>query len=218
MNNFVTKKKITTFLTYHGVFALVISILICFTWSYVLKTIDEVKPYERVNIFMETYGVDKKLENDIYDFIKENDETKLLYEVNIYQFASNNEKITTYYESFGKNADLLILIEEDLIDMKEYLDDNFLQLSDELLFRTLGDKKDIYTYYQFDNKNYALKIYDKDNETYQYRKDVINYTAEGKTNHNYYLLINNKSVNVGEFNSLSKTENALKTIAYLFGE
>lgn len=217
MDKVFTKKKFSTYFTYYGVFSLIVSLLICVGWSYILNAINEVQAYEKINIFIESYGISNSFELNLYDELKEKDSSNSIYEVNVYQFSPKDEKLTSYYDSFGKSADIVILIEEDLIDMNEYIVDNFLELSDSLLSETIKNKINDYDYYEFESKRYALKLYDKD-KSYSYLNDKITYCKEGEQQYTYYALINNNSVNLGNYSLESKTNNALLTWSYLFGE
>jgi hypothetical protein len=217
MINKLNKKKIETFLTYYGVIFLVLSALIFVGWHYILSAIDEVKPYERVNIFIEAYHVDESLKEGVYSYVKEKDTTSSIYQVNVYNFSPDNNKIANYYSSFGQNADLVILTDKDLEDMGEYIDDNFLSLSDELLDESLKGNVSKYEYYSYEGQKYAIKLYSKDDTSYSYLSSYISFTSEDKDAYSYYLLLNINSVNVGSYNEYNATSNALIALNYLLG-
>ena len=173
-----------------GVFYLLFFVI--FQWVY------RVKPYEKIDMFIAAYGVnDRYYQNEL---IKELGKDGLI-EVNIYDYPVNDKKIYEYYQAYGETSDFVILSEGDVSEMKEVIKDKFVSLDN---LSTDCPAINNYETYQYDSLSYGIKVFDKENETYNAKYDFtthINFTSEGKEKTNYYLLINKSSINFDKQNN-----------------
>ena len=202
------KKKIFNFLQYYSWVCLVIFILSFTSWYLILNAIDSVKQYEKIQIFSSCYGLkNKKFSDELREYLKDD---KVL-EIDTYTYNPYDSNISKYYDKFGYSSDLVILREQDLLDMKETVSINYLPIDDEYLKYITSNNLD---YFAYESKNYGIEIYNHSKDELEF-ENLFEFKVENKTD-NYYLMINNSSINIGKYSQYSQTDNALKTLEYLF--
>ena len=105
---------------------------------------------------------------------------------------------TRFLESIktaAENADYVIFSETNMNDLQDYVKYNYFPLSE---LQTEVSKVSEFDTFEFESVAYGIKIFDKDNDTYNNKykfKDLIEFTKEGKEKENYYLLVDNGSPN-----------------------
>ena len=164
----------------------------------IFQGVYRVKPYQKIDMFIAAYGV-----NDTYyqKHILNEFEDNGLIEINIYDYPVNDAKIYDYYQAYGEKSDFVILSEGDVNEMKDVIKDKFVSLNS---LSTDCPSINHYESFQYDSTSYGIKVFDKDNDSYNAKYDFtthINFISEGQVETNYYLLVNKESVNFDKENN-----------------
>ncbi len=184
------KEKIKDFLKYHTWLILIIIVIISTSWYYLINLKTEYKKDEQFSLFVLSQGF--KNEELLYSF-EEKIKTYNINLFNVYNYKDDDSNLDSYYERFGKTSDLLIFPKQDLIDLKDAIKDNF-YVFDNFYQEDLS-------YYSFENKNYALKLFEQDNTTYNNKLNINNIFSFQKDS---YLLINKHSYQIENNFELTK--------------
>ncbi len=184
------KEKIKDFLKYHAWLILIIIVIVSTSWYYLINLKTEYKKDEQFSLFVLSQGF--KNEELLYPF-EEKIKTYNINLFNVYNYKDDDSNLDSYYERFGKTSDLLIFSKQDLIDLKDAIKDNF-YVFDSFYQEDLS-------YYSFENKNYALKLFEQDNTTYNNKLNINNIFSFQKDS---YLLINKHSYQIENNFELTK--------------
>jgi len=208
------KRKISNFFIYNFIFIIIAFVVFYASFYLINRNIYKYKNYEIINLFIE--ASDTKNSDYINDFdtrLKEecNEET-MVYEMNFYLFSADNSSLSSYYEKFGSESDILILNESEIETLKDndVLRDYYLPFN-ELNIEDLIGNFEYYTS-KDNSESYGIYIY-KSNESEYNLNFNFDKVFSINTNYNYVLLFNKNSVNCGNSNSL--TDNAIKSLEIL---
>lgn len=194
----LTKKRLGLYLEYHIIPLILLALISYGVFYYPLSKINEFKNYEKLNFFCEAGMI---IDNDLtLDIMEKHSE---ILEVNYYAYSPNNININSLFEAFGFDSDILIMRETNLKDLDYVIDELFVGF--DLTEQSI--KFDAYTY---NNKVYGFKVYDCNNQTYNEQFKFDQFISFVPNVDSYYMVLNKKSVNIGKFNSLSKTSYALE--------
>ena len=150
-----------------------------------------VKRTQRIEFFIAAHGFK---DAEYHKVIEEEFKKDGLIEAGIYSYLETDTSIYEYFASYGEDADYVIFSESNIKELKEYLVDNYYDVS--TLVEDIPSIAHFETYKYEDDKPYGIKIFDGQNEEYNSKftfSDLITFTSEGKENESYYLLIDNKS-------------------------
>ena len=201
----LTKKTILHFLEYNW-FIIIGTLILSYATFYVsFHSIHAYKTHEKVDFFIEgQYIKDTNLEYDLINNIEG------LYEVNYHIAPSQSESLYTLYEGYFNTSDIYILREQDFIDMQYLVKDRFINIGNDLptYFSNTFD------YFTLENNNYAIKIYDKDDNLFNEKMGFINFIEFDKDLDDYYLAFNKNSLKFGLNNESNSI--AIDTVNYLF--
>ena len=174
-----------TIVVFFGVFFLIF-FLIFQTMFYVKRT-------SRIEFFIAAYG----LKDDQYHKVLEKQFKKDgLITANFYSYIEDDKNLYDYFTANGEDADFVIFSETNIKDLKEYLPENYFDVS--TLVESIPSISKYETYKYEDDKSYGIKIFDGQNADYNTKysfTDLIKFDYEGKTTESYYLLVDNKSPN-----------------------
>lgn len=213
------KNKIKNFFTYYS-FVVILALIFFSAIFYVINyNLYKPKNYEKINFFIEAsdainrnYGND--LEKRLIDDTKESNHP--IYEVNYYLFSANNSDLTSYYEKFGKESDILILKEEDVKDLKDndILNESFININSNMNERINTFAFDTYT----DNSNnvYGYYVYKQNDSEYNSKFNFDKVFSIIDT-YNYIMLFNVNSINfLDDFNQTHLTSNGYIALEYIY--
>ena len=211
------KRNIANFLSYYLWIVIVFAIVSFAGSTLLLSAINKIQDHERFSIFIAAYGIkEDRGKEEIKTLLKDDG----IVEVNYYSYRNDDSRIGAYYDAFGYYSEINILSEKDVKDMKETIKNVYIPFSDSL--KNTAEIPLNYEYYPaFDGKIYALKIYDKDNETYNTHfnyTDWINFKSEKNQTDNFYLLLSYRSPNFGEYGKRNMNTSALKGLKYFINE
>ena len=191
----ISKKDFHTFLAYFG---WTIPVLIAVSWAsyfFIFRQIYATKAYEKITLLYAAYGLK---DNSIHSKLLNKLESHTCYEVNHYSYGRNSQDLIKHYNAIAPSCDFFIFSETDLNDMHEAIEKNFKPVSVDII--TKSSIPASFTYYSFNTVNYGLKIYDKNDASYNDGKHFDNYInfSNGTETDSFYLLINKNSVNFDE--------------------
>lgn len=209
------KKQISNFLTYNW-FNIILVFILSFSVFYLINyNLFKYKNYEKINFFIEASSYNEQYYVDVNDKILMDSSTE---EVNFYVYYDN---LSTYYEKFGVESDILILstkqiqtlYDNDLLEENYYaLDETFMQ------YFTFGN--DYNMYYDKNGTPYGYYLYLKDDSEYN-NKNYINKLFTFNEEYDYVILVNRNSVNFNILGEKHTTMNgflALNTFLTLYKE
>jgi len=211
------KKDISDFFVTWGWLGIVFVLFSYLIWYWPITAIDAIKSTERINFFIESYGLqDNTLQQDLLAQLQDDG----VLEVNIYDYSPSDASLTNYYDSFGTTSDFLVLNDNDVATMFQDPDgtnvlSSFVPFSSALRQEAMSE--DDYSYYTVKGCFYALKIFDAGDASYNaihpFGK-LIDFTKDGKTPLSYYLLLNANTPNLYPYNPSASTGNGLKALKY----
>ena len=187
-----SKEGFRTYLTYYGWTIVVFLIIFWAGFYFIFRQMYAAKRYEQLNFFYAAYGLK---DDSIHNKMQKALEDKSLYEVNYYDYSRIDKKIYEYYSATKDNCDFFVFSEQDLIDMKEVVKEEFKPLDEDLLKRI--NLPSYYSLYTYENINYGIKLIDKDDQEYNSKTkfdSLINYSLNNDKD-SFYLLININSIN-----------------------
>lgn len=164
----------------------------------IFQAIFHVKRYEKIDLFVAAYGLKD------YDFEKKvvsNFKDKGLVEFNIYSYMEDDANTANYFSANGEKADFVIFSESNILDMKEYIEYNYIDVS------TLEDDIPSLSKYEtyLDNSvSRGIKLFDGTNSPYNEShtfNNLFEFTKDGKESESYYLLIDNETENFDKENN-----------------
>ena len=209
----LTKRKIGYFLEKNWGYLILLIALPALIMNFSINSINSYKDFESIYVFVTA----KNIKKDFSSEIKE----EYLNKVNnfeIHMYNVNDSSLSNLYEANGVNSDFIILPER---DANYYLDSDlknpiYMEYSQELknaIFDGIDSSSFIYKSNEL-NGEFALKIFDKDDQNYN---DKINFESwfEFDSTYSYYLLLNRNSKKFGEF-SESENKIALDSLNYIF--
>lgn len=209
------KKTFLNYFMYYGWAIIIFGIVTFASLTLILSAVNKIYDHQRFSIFFSAYGLkEERFKDELKELLKEDG----VIEVNYFDFPCDDPKVVTNYNAYGEKSDVVILNEKDVVDMKEYIADNFIDINDSL--KSDLDLSNIYNYYSYDDKEFAIKIYDKDDDEYNQKfiyQEWINFSRDELTD-NFYILLKKSSINFGEYGNKNKTTNAIKGLRYLLNE
>lgn len=187
---------------------LIIPISLSVLFYFVYQASDALKNYEKVEIFTNFQLKDKDLNIDFLPSIKEEGTLQIYH-----TYSQSDDAYTqTLLNARGlSKCDVLILSEK--YDV-EWVKDKVINLEGEILDK-IDNSGLTYDYSTYNEEIVGIKIFDKDNESYnsQFEK-ISSYYDIDETS---YLFLTKASVNIGEYNEKSYTDSAIKCFYYLLG-
>jgi hypothetical protein len=213
----VQKKDIGDFFVSWGWLVLIALILSYTAWYWAITAIDAIKNTEKINFFIESYGLKA---NTLSDDVVAKFADQGVVESNVYCYAPNDVSISSYYTKFGNESDFIILYQSDLDTMFQNPDStsvlsSFVPFSSDLKKATMS--QDDYAYYQVKGEDYALKVYDSADASYNTAHpftSLIDFSSSTKNGESSYLLLNAKTPNLKPYNTTSTTGNAVLALQY----
>lgn len=187
-----TKEGIKTYLTYFGWSILLLPFVLWAGFYFIFRQMYAAKPYEQLTIFYAAYGLK---DDSFHNKMQKDLEDKACYEINYYDYSRSDKKIYEYYSSVKDNCDFFVFGEQDLVDMKEVVKEQF-KVIDEDLAKNIN-LPSYYEYFSYEEGNYGIKLVDKENSEYNQKTkfdSLINYSLNNQSD-SFYLLINKDSVN-----------------------
>lgn len=213
------RKDIGDYFVSYGWLSLIFIIVSYVAWFWSITTLDEVKSYEKINFFIESYGLrDNTLSSDIVSRFS----SKGVVESNLYCYSPKDASISTYYTKFGTESDFIILYQSDLDTMFQNVSStsvlsSFVPFTSEL--KAAAVPTNDYHYFSVSSQDYALKLYDANDASYNalhpFTK-LIDFTSEGTTAESSYLLLNSSTPNFAPYQS-GTTGNAVLALSYFLG-
>lgn len=211
------KKDVGDFFVSWGWLSIIFVLLSYLAWYWPITAIDAVKSNEKINFFIESYGLeDNSLQQDVLTTLQSDG----VVEVNLYNYSPKDASLTSYYDSFGTTSDFVILYENDLTTMFQDPDatnvlSSFVPFSDDLKKETMNNND--YSYFKVKNGEYALKVFDATDTSYNLAHPftkLINFTKTGVAPVSSYLLLNAQTPNLYPYNPSATTGNAVKALRY----
>jgi hypothetical protein len=210
------RKDIGDYFISYGWLSLIFIIVSYVAWYWSITTIDEVKPSEKINFFIESYGLkDNTLSADIVSRFS----SKGVVESNLYNYSPKDASIGNYYTKFGTESDFIILYQSDLDTMFQNVASTSV-LSSFLPFTSAFKDTAIptgdYDYYSVNGQDYALKLYDAADASYNALHPftgLIDFTLEGTSAESSYLLLNASTPNFAPYGN-GTTGNAVLALPY----
>lgn len=187
-----TKEERRTFFMYYGWTIPVFLVVFWVTFYFVFNQIYAVKPFEQLTFFYAAYGLK---DNSFHEKMRKELEPQPCYEVNYYDYSLNDKTIYSKYSAVRDNCDFFVFSEYDLTEIAETAENIFMPIDGDMISRI--NLPAHYTFYEYNSVTYGIKLFDKDDETYNEQtkfKDYINFTYEDKKD-SFYLVINKKSAN-----------------------
>ncbi len=197
MTLYKDREKAKSYFYYYGWTILVFIAGFFLIFFFIFQNMFAVKRTQRVDLFIAAHGLKD------YDYskkIQKKFKSQGLIEFNVYSYLEDDPKVFDYFSANGEKADFVVFSETNLNDLKEYLPNNYVPLSD---IATVVDKVNNFETFDYEGTGYGIKLFSKDSETYNNKykfKDYIEFTKEGVDKENYYLLIDNESPNFDEAN------------------
>jgi len=213
------RKDIGDYFVSYGWLSLIFIIVSYVAWYWSITTIDEVKPYEKINFFIESYGLkDNTLSSDVVSRLS----AKGVVESNLYCYSPKDASISSYYTKFGTESDFIILYQSDLDTMFQNVSStsvlsSFLSFTAD--FKAAAVPTSDYQYYAVRGQDYALKLYDANDASYNALHpfaNLINFTLEGASAESSYLLLNASTPNYVPYQN-GATGNAVLALNYFLG-
>ena len=189
--------KAKSYFYYYGWTVVAFLALFFLVFFLIFQAIFHVKRYEKIDLFVAAYGLkDYEFNKQIESKFKD----KGLVEFNIYSYMEDDSNTANYFSANGEKADFIIFSESNILDMKEYVEYNYFDLS------TIQD--DIpslskYEIYLDNSVPRGIKLFDGSNDSYNEShkfSNLFEFTKEGKEKESYYLLIDNESENFDKEN------------------
>lgn len=172
-----------------------ISILL---WVSIFSWLSQSKPYQEINLFITSDGV--------YDLLNETLEEEFgnesEYTIGIKNITLDDEYFSETFLTQGMIEGDLLILPESVLNADNALD--WIPLTNEIL-NTYNFDTESYSFYQVNDTNYAIKIYDATTQT-NLLSNYIEYSLE--ETEDYYIVINASSSNAVNNNS-SYNENDL---------
>ncbi len=197
MTLYKDREKAKSYFYYYGWTILVFIAGFFLIFFFIFQNMFAVKRTQRVDLFIAAHGLKD------YDYskkIQKQFKSQGLIEFNVYAYLEDDLKVFDYFSANGEKADFVVFSETNLNDLKEYLPNNYVPLSD---IATVVDKVNNFETFDYEGTSYGIKLFSKDSDTYNNKykfKDYIEFTKEGVDKENYYLLIDNESPNFDEAN------------------
>lgn len=202
-----SKKKVGDFFLSYGWLVLFLAILCYGGFSYAINAIDAIKDYEKIDYFLECYGVaeDNALGTDTVGFLKDGG----VLESNVYTTTPTSSDRSSQFDRYGAYSDICLLTGKDLDDLKEVIADNFQPLTAEFKGEIISSSLP-YSYYAAYGNDYGIKIYDPEDTAYSSLfsySSLLTFEKEGQESNSYYLVVPIRSVNYGK-----DTDNGYKAL------
>ena len=191
----VNRRQRLNYFTYYGWTIPVFFVVFWVSFFFIFQQIYAAKRYQKLVLFYAAYNLK---DDSIHKDMKKGLEQYNCLEVDYYSYSLNDVKIANYYYSLKANCDFFIMSESDLSEMQEYIDREYMPLSEDII--NTSEVPSSYEYYSFGDTKYGFKVFDKDNEEYSKKTGFykwINFSSEDKTD-NFYLVINKDSVNFNQ--------------------
>jgi hypothetical protein len=211
------RKDIGDYFVSWGWLSLIFIILSYVGWYWGITVLDAVKSTEKINFFIESYGLETNtLSDDLITKFKDQG----VVESNLYNYSPKDKSISSYYTSFGTESDFIILYQSDLDTMFQAatttsVRSNFVPFTSDLKAAAIPSAD--YSYYAVENVDYALKVYDPNDSAYNTLHPfgkLIDFTSTNYTAEASYLLLNSKTPNLKPYDSDSTTGNAVLALTY----
>ena len=180
-----------TILVFFGVFFLV--------YFLIFQAMFNVKRTEKIDLFIAAYGLK---DETISETIEKEFKKDGLIEMNIYSYVEDDKNLFDYFTANGENADFVIFSETNIKDLKEYLSENYYDVS--TLMESAPSISHFDTYKYEGDKPFGIKIFDGQNDEYNNRftfTDMIKFDYQDKEKESYYLLVDNQSPNFDKANN-----------------
>jgi len=213
------RKDIGDYFVSYGWLCLIFIIVSYVAWYWPITAIDAIKSSEKINFFVESYGLK---ENTLSSDIVSRFSSKGVVESNLYCYSPKDASISTYYTKFGTESDFIILYQSDLDTMFQNVSStsvlsSFLPFTSEL--KSAAISQNDYAYYPVNGADYALKVFDASDPTYNTLhpfSNLINFITDGVTAESSYLLLNAKTPNFAPYQS-GTTDNGILSLSYFLG-
>ena len=210
------KKGVLSFFMYYGWLILAFGLVSFAALTLVLSSINKIYDHQRFSVFFAAYGIkEERYKDELGELLKDDG----VIQVNYYSFFADDTELVTYYEMYGVKSDVIIFSEKDVTDMQEYIGDYFISITDPLK-EELGISNN-YSYYNYGENAYAIKIFDKNDASYNEKftySEWINFKSSDNYIENFYILLKKSSVNYGEYGEKNKSTNAIKGLRYILNE
>ncbi len=192
------KGSFSHFWTYNLIPFLLLGSGVSFGLYYAVESIDEYKDFEKIDLFCEGYSfLDPSLKETI---LQENE--GVIFKMETHVYSPHMKEIAKMYAAYGEYADILVLTEKDLTDMDKAIATRFLSMDGLTIPANL-------TTYQYEDTPYAVKLFDKEDGTYNAHYALGDWLRFDEEFESLYLLLNSRSQNMGELNAISKNDAGL---------
>lgn len=205
MTPFFSKRKVGNALESWGWVYLVSCLLCIIALIYFSHAITDFKDYETFSYFFETYEAKE------YDWGKLTQSAcPEIQKVDVYDVSPKEALKGEKFASFGKTSDVLVLLESDLLDMKEVIRDYLRPFSKEEESTFLPSSVQSFSAYGDD---FAFLIHDADNPSYDSIFPFSDLFSFGDKNEDFYLCVSSSSVHFG-----GKTDFGFSLLPLFFSE
>lgn len=202
-----TKKQIGDFFVSFGLLPLVFLVGSYLAFFYGVNNANVTKAYERVNFFVETYGVkDPTFRDSLLSSLSD----KGCREVNLYAYSIDDDSLTNYYDRYGSESDFLIFSKDDLDDLfqegtADSVYDSFIPFADEVK-GVLGIEGS--QFYEANGQDFAYLIHSSSssgNDSSPWDK-LFAFAKDGEAERSYYLLLNSSTPNFKSLQGAGTTD------------
>ena len=189
--------KAKSYFYYYGWSVLVIFGILFLVAFLIFQARFFIRRNQRIDIFIAAHGLkDESIFNNLKsEFVKDG-----IIDVNIYSYIEDDPNIFNYFSANGEQADFIIFSETNIKDLEDYLIYNYYDLTNFSSDVPSIDKYQLFIS-EHDSLPHAIKIFDKEDESYNNShkfNEYINFTKENKDNESYYLLIDKDSPYFGD--------------------
>ena len=181
-----------------------IAIIIVPLILFILDAVTKPTKIEKVSMFLSCYSCSDEVSAYINENLPEG-----IREFDLGDFSQDETFYATYFNTYGKDADLVVLSQK-YSDMCS-CDSFFIELDEEKIIERYG--KDVEFYY-YEGKAYGIKVFDKELKTGMALNN-IQYCKEGEEE-NSYLFFGKDSIHLGDFANNSNDDAALKILDILW--
>lgn len=208
------KLRLGEFFINYGWVLLIILVISIVGWYWPISVFNQPKDYEKISIFIEGFDLsDDTLSSDLEEHLK--DDGVLRVDISLY--SPIDPLINSYYTAFGEEADILFLVSSAVDSMftnypagaKEDWISYSPSLINDLSITGMMD------YYVYEDEAYGLKIYDKDDSSYNRNIDELGIFKTDEFNEDVYIFLRKASPNFGSYSNEPITSNGIKSMNYI---
>ena len=181
-----------------------VAIVIIPSLLFILDAVTKPTKEQKVSMFLSCYSCSDELSVQINENLPEG-----LREFDLGDFSQDETFYATYFNTYGKDADLVVLPQKysDMCSCDSY----FIELDEQKVKARYGDNV---KFYYYEGKAYGIKVFDKETKSGM-SSSKIQYFKDG-AEENSYLFFGKNSMHLGDFASNSNDSAALQILDILW--